>query len=328
MRIVFLGAGAIGSIAGGYLAKAGQATALIGDPPHVKKINEDGLEIVHQGGSFRVKVPAYVQAADVPWQSDDFIFLTVKSQHSEAAIEQAAKAVGGDIPICCFQNGVRNEEIAARKFKRVYGGSVLFSGTYLDSGRVYHSRGDSAGLGVYPKGSPDDLIRSAGDSFEKAGLKITYHDNIVAVKWVKLLLNTINAICAITDLSGPEALTLPDARQFVDENLEEGKRVLRAAGIEFEESAAVLPPVDLFAPLLNVPEELKHRPSTWQDLKAKRRNTEVDYLNGEIVRLGKEFGVETPLNCLMLNLVHEMTEKEELPGKYSIADLQSMLTEK
>lgn len=326
MRTVIIGAGAIGGIAGGYLAKAGRAVRLIdANPDIVKKINRDGLEIISYGGQFTVKIQASESIVDFPWEPGDFILLCVKTQYSRDAIDRAADAAGSETPICCFQNTVQNEVMACERFKYVYGGVVLYSGTSLEPGKVFRTESDPSGVGVFPSGPPDDKLRSLVQEFKDTGINLYFVDDLMAAKYGKLLYNAAaNAPCAILELTEPELMNLPEPRRLFDDILMESKRVLETAEIKYDESRVAFKPPDANLIPRGVPEGLQLICSTHQDLLL-RRSVEVDYLNGELVALGKRYGVPTPMNELMVKLVHEMTDRGVLPGEYSVSDIRNML---
>jgi len=325
-RIVIIGAGAIGSIAGGYLRRAGRDVHLIDNAPEVvRKINEKGLEIISHSGWFNIKIQASESITDFLWKPDDFILLCVKTQHSKEAINQAAVAASSETPICCFQNGVQNEIMASQRFKYVYGGMVLYSGNNLEPGKIFHTEGNYVGVGVFPSGPPDEKLQSLVQAFKNTSLDIHYVDDLMRAKYTKLLMNMANAPCAIIGLTEPELMNLPDARRLFDDLLLESKRVFKAAGIKYDEALLSFKPPDINSIPRNIPQELQAIPSTQQDVILRRPSTEVDYLNGELVTLGKKYGVPTPLNELMVKLIHKMTDRGELPGKYSVSDMRNML---
>jgi len=333
VRIIIYGAGAIGSLFGAYLAKTGYKTILIGRKQHVEEINRSGLKIIKQGDSFVVSPLAVTSPAEIEYEPGDVILLTTKSQDTEEAISNLAAYAPGDLPIFCFQNGVRNEEITSRRFTSVYGGVVFFSGTYLKPGEIAHTRVDRVGLGRYPSGI-DDTARRVAEALKAAGFQVFLHENIMAVKWSKLVTNLRMAVNALTGFSGQEGVANRESREFIADVTDEGIKVLLKAGVIFDdepgkppaaESGSRLRAMKDFTPEQTIPEEMKHRPSAWQDLTLKRGKTELDFINGEVVELGKKLGVETPLNSLLLKLVKEMAEKKIPAGRYTIAELKRML---
>jgi 2-dehydropantoate 2-reductase len=332
MRIIVYGAGAIGSIIGGYLHNAGFETLLICSKAHAEAIARSGLRISGVQGNHHLRVPAVSGVSEVQFRDDDMVFLTMKTFDTDAAISKIGEKAR-DLPALCFQNAVRNEEMAAGRFNKVYGGVVFFGAKYLEPGRVIHTADNSLGIGAYPVGL-DDMVEKLSAMLTKAGFSVTAYPNIMAVKWSKLFRNLNNALFAITNLSVLEGIKYEDSRFFMADVLDEALRVVDAEGIERVPLAGHQPP-DKMIEFLRKPgtrgfeippgEEEKLRPSMWQDLFLKRGRTEIDYLNGEIVRLGAKHKIQTPLNSLLVRIVKEMTERQLPPGEYSVSQLKEML---
>jgi 2-dehydropantoate 2-reductase len=255
----------------------------------------------------------------------------MKTQDTEAAIEKMGDAAG-KLPAVCFQNSVRNEEFAAARFARVYGGIAFFGAKYLEPGAVIHTAQDNLGIGLYPNGL-DETVDTLAGMLTKAGFTVTAYPDIMAVKWAKLFRNLNNAVFAITGLPVLAGIKYEESRFLMADILEEALGVVRKAGIEILPLEGHQPPADMIESLrrpgersFEVPddEEMAVRPSTWQDLHRKRGRTEVEYLNGEIVRLGEKHGVPTPLNALMVRMVEEMARKKMAPGTYTVTQLREM----
>jgi len=332
MRIIVYGAGAVGSIIGGYLHNTGQETILVCSKAHADAIGRDGLRISGVHGEYRLDVPAVSDVSKITLRDDDVVFLTMKTFDTAAAIDALGDAAAR-VRAVCFQNGVRNEEIADGRFRKIYGGIVFFGAKYLEPGRVIHTADNSLGIGAYPEGL-DEFVGELAGILTKAGFTVTSYPNIMAVKWSKLFRNLNNALFAITNLSVLEGIKYEDSRSLMADILEEALRVVAADGIEIVPLAGHQPPDKMLEHLrrpgtreFEVPtnEEEMLRPSTWQDLYLKRGKTEVEYFNGEIVRLGKTHNIATPLNSLMVRIVTEMTEKRLQPGAVTVSQLRKKL---
>lgn len=332
MRIIIYGAGAVGSVIGGYLFHSGHETVLICSRRHADAINRDGLKIFGVQGEYQLKIPAFAAASQIEFREDDIVFLTMKTFDTEAAID-ALGDVARKLSAVCFQNAVRNEEMADGRFAKVYGGVVFFGGKYLEPGSVVHTADNSLGIGVYPSGL-DEVTGKLSEVLTKAGFSVTQYPNIMAVKWSKLFRNLNNALFAATNLSVLEGLKYEDSRFMMADILEEALTVVEAEGIEIVPLAGHQPPAKMVEHLrrpgtrsFELPSSEKEalRPSTWQDLYLKRGRTEVEYLNGEIVRLGKKHNIPTPLNSLLVEVVSDMAEKRQQPGATNISKLREML---
>ena len=334
MRFVICGAGAIGGVLGGQLAKAGFAVILIDKiPEHVAAINAHGLQLKGVHGTHTLPIPAVLQARAVAFRPDDVIFLAVKSFHCAAATAELRRATPLELPIFCAQNGVANEGIAARYFQQVNGVMVLIGAKRLVPGEVVHTGNGPVGIGTYPAGL-GQAAQNVAVALEETDLPVYTTEHIGRAKWNKLLINLNNATLGLTGLATQEATADAAARLWMADVWEEGARVLQAAGIAYEGPPGMGAIEDRIRelraspimPYVPVDDEHTGRSSLWQDLYHRRGEVEADYFNGEIVRLGRETGVPTPYSSLLLALIGEMAAARERPGKYTIRDLRARLT--
>ena len=319
MRYIIYGAGGIGSIMGGHLFRTGHDAVLIGRPGHVNAIKKDGLRLITPTGTHVLKIPAFTSPGQIDFQSDDVVLLCMKGQDTEAALRDL-KAVISDIPVFCFQNGVRNEEIAANYFTGVYGVMVRVGAVYLKDGEVI-ARRDPPGwyiIGGYPSGT-DELTEAVAEALREAGYFIRTSADVMPYKWGKLMANTGNAVGAITSGSWQDMMPLFRAVG------EEAAEVVAKAGIKWisqEQVAKGWP--EITAPLrgqLNT----EAQSSTWQSLARHQGSVETDFLNGEIVRVASRLGLKAPLNQKLVEITREMAASHEPPGKYTLAELSKML---
>jgi len=333
MRFVVCGAGAIGGVIGGQLAKAGLHVLFV-DPwqAHVDAINRDGLQLKGVHGGHVLRVPAVTAAAAVDFRPDDVIFLAVKSFHTETACAAIRRVTALDVPVFCAQNGVRNEDVAAGHFRQVNGVMVLIGAKCLTPGEVVHTSKGPLGVGTWPRGL-SAAARDVAAALGKTDIPVYTTEDVVAHKWNKMLRNLNNATMGLTGLSGQEARADAGTRAWMADVYEEGARVLRAAGIPYEGPPGVgsiegqIQELRSGAPGPAVPADAaaRHYASLWQDLYHQRGQVEADYFNGEIVRLGREHGVPTPYSSLLVELITPMAAAREKPGKYTIADLRARL---
>lgn len=333
MRFIMCGAGAIGGVLGGQLAKAGFDVLYIDKiPAHVRAINQHGLQLRGVHGTHTLRIPAVMQASDILFRPDDVIFLAVKSFHCEAAAGALRQATKLELPIFCAQNGVANEGIVARYFSNVHGMMVLIGAKRLEPGVVVHTGNGPVGLGVYPAG----LSQAAEDvaaALDATDLPIYTTEHIGQHKWHKLLLNLNNATLGLNGFSIQKGWAHAETRLWMADVWEEGARVLTAAGIAYEGPAGMETVADHIGalrqantvPSVPVSEELQGQSSLWQDLYLRRGVVEADALNGEIVRLGRQYNVPTPYNSLMLALIKDMAAARQLPGKYTVPQLRARL---
>jgi 2-dehydropantoate 2-reductase len=333
MRFIICGAGAIGGVIGGQLAKAGNDVIFIDkDAAHVEALRQNGLQLRGVHGNHAIPVKVVMQASEIDFRADDAIFLAVKSFHSEAACRELRQATPLPLPVFCSQNGVRNEETASHYFDNVNGVMVLIGSKRLEPGVVVQTGNGPVGVGTYP----DGLSQAAEDvaaALDATDLPIYTTDQIARHKWNKMLINLNNATMGLTGFASQEGRADPEARLWMADVYEEGVRVLQAAGIQYEGPPGMGPIEDRieelrdldFDPGVPVDDELKGRASLWQDLYHRRGEVEADYFNGEIVNLGRQYHVPTPHCSLLVELIKEMAEARELPGKYKIQQLRDML---
>jgi 2-dehydropantoate 2-reductase len=333
MRFVMCGAGAIGGVLGGQLAKAGFAVICIDKiPEHVAAINTQGLLLKGVHGTHRLTIPAVLQASAVDFRPDDVIVLAVKSFHCAAAVAELRRATTLELPIFCAQNGVASESIAARSFQHVHGLMVLIGAKCLVPGEVVHTGNGPVGIGTYPTGL-SQAAQEVAAALDETDLPIYTTTRIDQAKWNKLLINLNNATLGLTGCATQEAAAHTPTRAWMAEVWAEGARVLQAAGIAYAGPPGMGPIEDRIrelrdsnvAPYVPVDDADTGRSSLWQDLYHRRGEVEAEYLNGAIVRLGHQHGVPTPYNSLLLELSTAMAVARERPGKYTVEQLWERL---
>src|SRR5215813_6989262 len=341
MRFIIHGAGSIGSLIGGRLAESGAEVVLIARHAHAAAINRSGLLVKSRDGDRLVKaLNAVTHPREITPSLGDVIILTVKSSQSAASIQSLRETFPEETPVVCMQNGVRNEEVAAGRFLRVYGGMLGISATFLEAGMVAHTRGDLLSVGNYPLGCDNTGLQIAA-RLEKAGFRMATHESIMAVKWSKLILNLNNATFAIIDKHLQLGLVTPAISNFMADVQEEALRTLDVAGISLEdqnnpldqkrqlaELRAVVEDSEKIYAETNSPVELRTYPSTWMDLKLKRGETETGYFNGEIILLGEKYNIPTPYNSTLFNIVETMAAKGAQPGLYTIEELVDLVEQR
>jgi len=318
-RVIIYGPGAIGGSIGGHLALSGTEVILIGRSGHIKKITENGLRLVTPTGTHNPKITALTSPKQINFSANDVVFLCVKSQDTEGALREL-QAVNKDVPVFCFQNGVRNEETATGYFPRVYGVMVRIGGEYVTDGEITVRR-DPPGwviIGKYPRGT-DSLAGTIAMQMRKAGFHALVTPEVMPYKWGKLMSNLANAIGAITNAKWEETRPIVQAAQ------DEAKNILSLAGIYWISQEEL---ERQWAEMTEKPRNVittESQSSTWQSLARKQGSVETEYLNGEIVRLAKSTGKSAPVNEALIRISGEMAAKREVPGKYSAGDLKDLL---
>ncbi|WP_219974701.1 ketopantoate reductase family protein [Rubrobacter xylanophilus] len=312
-RIAIIGAGAIGSVLGALLSRAGHDVTLIGRPAHVDRIQRDGLHVEGAFGSFVASVSA---AATLDFQPD-LAFLTVKTQDVLAAV-QANQQFLTDALVVTFQNGIRSDELVAKFLPptQIISAVVTLNASYLTPGTVTVVYPGSVVLGR-SFGHPDSHVDAVAAMLHRV-IATQVSANIVGARWLKLIVNLNNALPALTNLAFHEVLAEPYLRQLAVRLMREGLHVVNQADIHLESLPDVSTtlirllarlPVQLAGGLLAArARRLATRGpllvSTLQSLR-RGRSTEIDYLNGEVVRVGHEHNVPTPLNATIVEMVHQ-----------------------
>lgn len=335
-RYVIFGAGAIGSAIAGLLTSAGSRVVCVARPAYAEALRK-GIVINESGEELTVKVDAVSAARELSPENGDVALITTKSQATQEAADQLFERYDDSLPVVCLQNGVRNEEMASRRFRRVYAGLVFLSAVQLDPSVIELPQGRSIAIGCYPSGV-DDMARSLCAGLTGAGFDALPSAHVMSMKWGKLVANLNNATTTITGFWLERAMSDPAMRRLMVAVREEGLRVLDAAGIDVE------PPPDEPSPIRirEMTEKLREAPkrpfdparldkgpltysSMWQDLHLGRKAHEAEFLNGDIVALGRKLGIPTPFNSTLLEIVNRMFEQGLGPGLYSPDQLNDLI---
>ncbi|MBX7221520.1 MAG: ketopantoate reductase family protein [Blastocatellia bacterium] len=336
MRYIIYGAGAVGSCYGGLLHYAGKSVVLIGRTDHVQAIRQHGLILERIGETLTLPVPATDDVTAISPLPGDVILLAVKSPQTAEAIETLGNWFPSKTPIVSFQNGVRNESWLAERFQTVYSALVNFNGNYLGPGRVRRTIMDQVVFGLYPQGTDAITAKLTADA-RLIGFRSVEHAQVMNLKWGKLLSNINNATLALQGLWLQKALSLPENVEFMRQVSAEGMQVAEAAGIDFSDPTGTYDVrqqidrmISAHRPGTNqeIPEEERSYPSTYQDLRLGRTVTEVDFLNGEIVKLGQQLGIPTPYNSTLLESVHQCVQEKSGPGRFQLPALKSLVAHK
>jgi 2-dehydropantoate 2-reductase len=295
MRIAIVGCGAVGSLFAANLAQLDdvEVWAFDASRPHVEAINAHGLRL-SGAGDVVGRVRATADAADLP--ACDFGIVATKAMHTDAAIAATAHAFAGGC-VATVQNGLGNEETITAHVERVIRGTTFPAGKIVEPGHVqWDVKGDTT-LGPYGD-TPYEEVERLAEACTRAGMPTAAVQDARGPQWRKVIFNaSTNPIGALTGLTHGRVCERPDLRALVSGLVDEGKAVAAAQEIVLDADPEAL--IDHAAK----PEiAYDHKASMLQDVEA-RRPTEIDYLNGGIVRFGREHGVPTPLNDAIWALV-------------------------
>ncbi len=297
MKIVIVGPGAMGCLFAAFLSKSRQDIWLL--DKHRERaaiINEKGISIEGISGNWQAQVKATADTKDIG--QADLIIICVKSYNTKEAVMCAKAMVGEDTQLLTLQNGIGNIEIISEVVgaDRVIGGVTNLGATLLDIGKVRH-----AGKGETVIGRIDGKIpvqmRAIREILNKVGLETRISRDIKGLLWSKLIINVgINALTAITRLNNGKLVEFEGTRKVLREAVTEAVRIAKRKRIKliYDDPLAKVEAV-CEATATNVSSML-------QDVLKKKR-TEIDFINGVIVRQGQELGISVPVNSTLLDLV-------------------------
>jgi 2-dehydropantoate 2-reductase len=295
MKIAVMGAGAVGCYYGGMLARAGHDVVLIGRPQHVEAVERQGLRLETQTFDERIRVSASTEGSAV--QGAQLVLFCVKSTDTESGAAAIKPHLAPDALVLSLQNGVENADRLRALLPQEVAAAVVYIGTEMAGpGHVrHHGRGE---LIIEPSKASHDVARA----LIAAGVPTVISDNVRGALWAKLILNcAYNALSAITQLPygrlvKGEGMTVV-MRDLVDECL----AVAKADGVTIQD--------DVDGAVRKIAETVPGQySSTAQDL-ARGKCSEIDHLNGLILRRGEALGVATPANRLLHAIVKLIESK-------------------
>jgi 2-dehydropantoate 2-reductase len=311
-----IGPGAIGGTIAGRLFEHHHDAVLVARGEHYDALATRGLRLESPKGATTLQIPTVASVDAVAFEDDDVAVIAVKGQDTVDVIRSLAANAPVDLPVVCAQNGVENERVALRRFSRVYAISIMCPTTHLEPGVVQAHSAPVTGIldiGRWPSGT-DALGRAVSEALEASTFESRVREDIARWKWGKLLRNLGNAVEAVC---GPAARSGEISRRVRAEAVacfEEGG----IAYVGSEEDAARRG--DLLN-VLPVAGEPRKGSSSWQSLARAAGTIETDYLNGEIVLLGRLHGVPTPTNALVQQVANELARRRGAPGSITETEL-------
>jgi 2-dehydropantoate 2-reductase len=295
VRVCVVGCGAIGGLYAGHLATLDDVEVWAYDVSreHVAAIARDGLRLTGRA-HLTARVNARTDAGDIP--PCELGIVATKTTATDAAMAATAR-VFADGAVCSVQNGIGSEEVVARHVARVMRGVCLPAGHVNAPGVVHMDAAGPTWIGPFePQPAAMLEIERLADALNRAGMPAHAQADARGAQWTKLLFNAAtNPLAALTGLSHGELCDIPALRATARALVAEGRAVADALGIALDNDPDEL--IDRAAV-----ENHAHKPSMLQDVLA-RRPTEIDALNGGIVRAGAEVGVPTPLHAAIAALI-------------------------
>jgi 2-dehydropantoate 2-reductase len=296
-----LGAGAVGCYFGGMLARAGAPVTLIGRPPHVGAITRHGL--FFDGLHFQQQIPVSASTQVSAVRDAEIVLFCVKTLDTEEAAKSLLPHLAPSAAVISLQNGVDNvERIRSAAKIDAFAAVVYVAAAMTAPGRVKHSgRGDLI-LGDLPGRAEEDghrrrQLESMASLFERAGVPCRISENVEGELWTKMIINcAYNPVSALGRSRYYRTTGNPWTRAVMVKVIEEALAVARAAGVR-------LPEVNMVETVLEISETMANATSSMAQDLARGKRTEIDSLNGYLVRRGAELGIATPVNQTLHALV-------------------------
>ena len=292
MKVIILGAGAIGSLYGAKLSKLNDVT-LVGRQEHVDKINKDGLKISgEENTAYRLKATTKIKEI----KDNTLIILTTKVIGSKNAIEPIKSLIKKDTIILCLQNGLHSEDAVKKIVKDnclVLRGITAVGATFLEPGVVQFNNLS------YTKIEKSPISKELADNFNKCGLKANVSENLKEDVWKKLIVNCV--------LNPTSAILRVDNNGLSNEKLNPLKRSIINECLKIAKKDGVIFDIDFVKSINKAVKGSKNLSSMLQDI-IKGNKTEIDYLNGAVVELGRKYGIKCPVNEGLVMIIKGMEQ--------------------
>lgn len=332
-----MGAGAIGCYVGGCLAAEGKSVVFVGRERAKKELEETGLVLADLRGNAGRVVPKeriVFETEASALAACNIVLVCVKSAQTDDAAAKLASVLRPDTVVVSMQNGVRNADVLRARLdeQTVLGGIVGFN--VVSKGGGTFRQATSGPLVI--ETSADERVAELERALVAARLEVELVSDIRPLQWSKLIMNLNNAVGALSDRPTPDLLFVKGYRRILGAVMSEALGVLRVAKVKTSRLGPL--PITMFPMVLRLPSPVlrlvagaqvkidpEARSSMWEDL-SRGRPTEVDHLNGEIVRLAESCGASAPLNRRMVTIVHEAEKRAAGSPKLSAEALWTALT--
>ncbi len=303
MNIVIVGAGAIGSLIGALLAKK-NTVVLVGRKPHITAIQHNGLNIT---GKTHLHVkPSAVESIKEVSISANLVILTVKSYDTETAIKQIVPLIQDETVVMSLQNGLDNIEKIEHRFDKdkILAGVTTHGAIFLKSGIIRHTGRGKTILGEL-NGSQSKRLKAIVHLFNEAGIETQTSDDIMKEIWVKVIINScINPLTAFFACKNGYLLKNPLLEKTVEIICKESTAIAQAEGI----SVSTL---DMIQRTKEVIKDTANNYSSMLQSIQQGKKTEIESINGKLIRIGKQHRIDTALNKILIELVTSLHNNEE-----------------
>ncbi len=306
MNILIFGAGAVGSLLGGFLAKSGHDVSLLGRSAHLDAIRKHGLQIKGIWGTHVVKsFSLYSSVRDLASHEFDLIVVTVKSFDTEKAVSEIVPLMKNSTMLLSFQNGLGNIEAILRKVRpEQYLVGRIITGVDLVPGQIEVTvSADALAIGKVPGTKPIRSPEFFADLCNQSKIPARAVANIETLIWSKVIYNcALNGLCSVLEIPYGKMLDRQERMESMRKIVEECYEVGKAKKIALAPATAK----EYFDLLIKelIPKTAAHYPSMLRDLH-KGRRTEIDSLNGAVYRFGGELNIPTPENKRITDLIHK-----------------------
>jgi 2-dehydropantoate 2-reductase len=297
MKIVIVGPGAMGCLFAAFLSKSKEEVWLLDkNKENAAKLNEIGVSLEGVSGTWQAKPKTTANVGDI--SKADLILICVKSFHTKQAVEQVKALLQTNTKIMTLQNGIGNIEIIAELTgeDRVIGGITNEGATLISTGIIRHAGHGETIIGTLDGKVPVEM-RSIREIFNKVGLQTKMSRDIKALAWSKLIINVgINALTAITRLPNGKLTEFEGTKRILRDAVTEAIRIAKRKRIKLIYD-------DPLAKVEAVCEGTSTNISSMLQDVLRKKHTEIDFINGVIVRFGQELGIAVPTNKLLVDLV-------------------------
>jgi len=299
MRILVVGAGAMGCLFAARLHKDGHDVTLLEVlRERMEEINRNGVKVEGVSGKYEAGVPAL---SKVPSISPDLVLICVKAYDTQSAAKSIEQVLGAQTTVLSLQNGLGNLELLSEVLgsERVLGGVTAEGATVLGPGQIRHA---GQGETIIQGGTSSESIVSA---FTGAGFRSRADQNIQGHIWGKLLVNVgINGLAALTRLKNGKLPEKKGSRLVMEKAVAEAIEVCNAMQIS-------LPYPDPLGKVIQVCRDTSENIASMLQDVLKKRRTEISFINGAVVREGKRMGIPTPVNEIITALMEVIEETYE-----------------
>ena len=319
MRVLIMGAGAIGSVSGGFLAKAGHAVTLVGREAHMRQIRESGLHITGIWGDHEIAIDRCFLSTDGladAGEEFDLVLITVKSHDTAEAAACVLPLLTEESLVVSLQNGLGNVEKVAEAvgWERTVAAMVIFGAEHHRPGRVNVTvQADVVRIGTWHESGPAERLDALARLLSDAGIEVEHSPDIQRHLWNKVFYNcALNPLATVLGSNYGFLLTTEATREIMSRVIDEAYQVAWALRADLFLATPEEYRRHLFETL--IPPTAAHTPSMLQDIQ-KGKRTEIDALNGAIVRLGKERQIACRTNETLVDLIRvlETTQGKRRP---------------